>query len=208
MSEYVYSWRVQAAYDLTNEQRRKLVSSLAPISGAAKEYFSWCLVTTPSVRSVSPSADIITRATLLHQAMLKLLEEHVYQARGILRDVVVTVYEEERPEMETLPEEFSQKPDFPQERFWLLYLDTLLLRLTDVRTYCRENQIRQIREVKGLLMEDEPWPPPQLPTNAPIAGPHPEAQALSEAAVPCPNGSPPPQPEIPAEKPETAVAQV
>ncbi|MCL1915728.1 MAG: hypothetical protein FWG17_03330, partial [Desulfovibrionaceae bacterium] len=158
MSEYVYCWRVQVAYGLKDIPRQKLVASLASISGAVKEYFSWCLVNTPPVMTVSPSADIGLRATVLHSSLLELAGEHVYQAQGILRDVILSVYEEERPEMNSLPEDFSQNADFPLERFRSLYLDSLLLRREDVRTYCRKNQIRQVREVKGLLWEDAPSP--------------------------------------------------
>ena len=53
-SEYVYCWKVQAAYSLTDIQRQKLVSSLANISGAVKEYFSWTLVKTPPEEMYPP----------------------------------------------------------------------------------------------------------------------------------------------------------
>jgi hypothetical protein len=90
-----------------------------------------------------------------------LVDTDTYQVRGILRDVILSVYEEEKPEMDGLPHEFTEDANFPLERFRQIYLDSLLLKREDVRTYCRKNQIRQVCEVKGLLWEDVPSLPSQ-----------------------------------------------
>lgn len=161
MSEYVYCWRVQDAYDLTGIGREKLVASLAGISGAIQEYFSWGLVTTSSLSSVSPSADLLLRASLLHGALLKLADKEAHQARGILRDVIMTVYEGERPDMDDLPDVFPGDDTFLEKRLRPLYLDSLLLKRADVRTYCQANEIRQVRGVKGLMMGNA-YKPPQV----------------------------------------------
>lgn len=159
MSEYVCCWRVQYAYDLTDIGRYKLVSSLAAIDGAVQEYFSWRLVDTPTLYSVSPSADMLLRGTVLYSSLVKLTDEAAYQARGILRDVIMSTYEGERPEKDSLPDAFPGDASFLEEHFRSLYLESLLLRREDVRAYCRKNEIRQVREVKGLLWDEEQGAP-------------------------------------------------
>ncbi len=155
MSEYVCCWRVQYAYDLTDIQRYKLVASLAGINGAVQEFFSWSLVTTPQFYSVSPSADILLKGTVLHSSLVELSATDIAQVRGILGNVITYTYEGERPEKDGLPDAFPGDDSFLEQSFRPLYLDSLLLRREDVRTYCRKNEIRQVREVKGLLWDEE-----------------------------------------------------
>jgi hypothetical protein len=171
MSEYVCCWCVQYAYALTDIQRYKLVSSLAGINGAVKEYSSWSLVTTPSLYSVSPSADMLLRGTALHDSLVKLFGEDAPQVRGILRDIIMSTYEGERPEKDGFPDAFPGNDNFLEESFRPLFLDSLLLRREDIRAYCRKHEIRQVREVKGLLWDEE---------QATLALPHHEAQAEAE----------------------------
>ena len=120
-----------------------------------QEYFSWGLLDTPSFHSVSPSADILLRGSVLHGSLLELFAKDVDQLRGILRDIIMSTYEGERPEMDGLPDAFPGDDSFLEQSFRPLYLDSLLLRREDVRTYCRKNEIRQVREVKGLLWDEE-----------------------------------------------------
>jgi len=114
-----------------------------------------------------PMHDLLLRIGELHLSLLHQTGEYPPPPRMVLLDAILS-YEGEKPEKESLPEEFAGDGHFsmPLEPFTDLYFDILLLKRTDVRAYCRENQIRQVCEVKGLWWEDAPGALPHAPTDA------------------------------------------
>lgn len=168
MSEYVSCWRVQVAYALTDIQRYNLVASLVGINGAKeRESLWWRVKRRSSVDMMMPMHDLLLRIGELHLSLLHQPGEYPPPPRMVLLDAILS-YEGEKPEKESLPEEFAGDGHFsmPLEPFTDLYFDILLLKRADVRAYCRENQIRQVCEVKGLLWEDPPGALPQAPAEA------------------------------------------
>jgi hypothetical protein len=77
----------------------------------------------------------------------------------MLQNVIRLTYEGEKPQKNDIPKAFlgdgNKNDDFYKEYFKPLYYDSLLLRLEDVRVYCRNNQIKQFHETDGLLFEDK-----------------------------------------------------
>lgn len=93
---------------------------------------------------------------------------------SVLKEVVQRTYEGEEPEKENIPK-LSPGETYSWNYFWPLYCDSLLLKRADVRKYCKENQIPQICEVKGLMWEEAPLlatppAPPNEPASLPSAG--------------------------------------
>ena len=158
LSEYVRAWRVQHAYDLTDILRDKLLASLGGIDGAVKECNVWWPITAPSMSIGGPLTRINFRADALYNSLLRPTVDYPPPPKLLLLEALRLTYEGERPEAKDLPGTFPGDDHFLQDHFRPLYLDSLLLRREDVRTYCRKNQIRQVREVKGLLWEDGPSP--------------------------------------------------
>jgi hypothetical protein len=169
MSEYIRYWKVQFAYNLTDETRDSLVSSLEAIDGAIKECTGWWVVTTAQpVPKRWSLLSIISRATDLYDSLMHPTVEFPPPPKLLLSDVIRVTYQGERPDMGGLSGIFPEDIDFLAQKnkflrslkhFMPLYFDSLLLRRADVRAYCREHEIRQVREVKGLMREDNHWPP-------------------------------------------------
>ena len=159
MSEYDYCWRVQDKYGLNDIQREKLVSSLAGIDGAIKEYDDWQLleVTLPEIWSYGIWLKF--RAPALYEKMKAKADNDIHLVRAILRGLIMTVYEGERPEMVGLPDVFSGKDDFLdfEQQFRPIYCDSLLLKREAVREYCEKHAIRQV--TAGVVLEGAPSPP-------------------------------------------------
>jgi len=175
LSEYVRAWRVQFAYDLTDILRDKLLASLGGIDDAVKECGVWWPITAPSMSMGGPLTRINFRADALYDALLHPTVDYPPPPKLLLLEAFRLTYEGERPEAKDGDDYFLQ------DHFRVLYLDSLLLRREDVRTYCRKNQIRQVREVKGLLWEDAPSPKadystPREPATAPQT-PQPQPKA-------------------------------
>jgi DNA-binding transcriptional regulator YiaG len=119
------------------------------------------------------------RPEALYNALLNPTVEYPPPPRLVLEDAIRGIYEGEKPEMKGLPDEFSK--DFPLDRFRSLYFDSLWLKREYVCEYRNKKQIRQIYEVKGLLLEDAPSPKadctaPWEPVAAPQP-PQPQAKA-------------------------------
>ena len=211
MSEYVRGWRARVAYGRNDLQCEILVYALYSSGGAVKENPDWSLIKDlPETEYVS-SVRLSARTFALYNSLLKLADKEPYQARGILRSIIMMTYEGENQEMDSLPDDLSI--DFSLERFTQFYYDTLLLKREAVRTYCRANEIRQVCAVNGLIWEGDSEPSSLLPANAPATELHPEPQTLPGAEAACQNEPPTLPPDLPeeqhtAEKPETAVMEL
>ena len=161
MLEYVYCWIAQTAHDMSPELREKMVRELNSMLGAVQECPAWDAIVTPTPPDGQGQlASIIFRATTMFEALLqpafsedgRFVETWV-RPSVVLRDVIRQTYEGERPEMEALVKNFPGDDCFYRDHFWPLYLDSLLLRETDVREFCHRHQIPQVREMKGYMRE-------------------------------------------------------
>jgi len=200
MSEYVYCWRVQYAYNRTDIQRENLVESLAGVNGAIEECPVWESIETPPPPSdFGPYTVILFRAATLHEALSQPAydeEGHVTEtwdrSQIVLKDVIRRTYEGQKPEKEAILRTPLDGDYFYRVHFWPLYLDSLLLRREDVRKYYLKNHIRQVFEADGLLFEDGTAidTPPDIPShqsNATPASASETPQPLAESKVKKPN---------------------
>lgn len=198
MSEYVYCWRVQAAHELTPQQREKMVRELNSVPGAVQECPAWGAVVTPAPPDDGgPLAHIIFRAATLFESLLQpafggdgLLVKTWVHPHGLLKRVILDTYQGERPEMESLPSIFPGDDYFYKNHFWPLYLDSLLLKEADARAYCKRHQYPQVREMKGYMKEEATRPAlaqTQQPIDGDVRGARPsetdEKSALSDAEL-------------------------
>jgi hypothetical protein len=121
---------------------------------------------------------IVFRAATLLEALLQPAfdenggsRKEWVRPQSVLQAVIRQTYEGEKPEKEAIPRASLGNGDFYRDLLWPLYLDSLLLRREDVRTFCRENQIPQLSEMKGLLFENRDThattPTPAQPSAAP-----------------------------------------
>ena len=182
-ADYVRCWRVQYAHRITDEMRDDLIQSLAgisynfasnaPLAVAVEESDAWWIVTAPKPDPIfSPLSRLNMRAEALYNALLQPTVEYPPPPRLLLEDAIRVIYEGEKPEMKGLPGEFSK--DFPLERFKSLYFDSLWLKREYVCEYRNKKQIRQVYEVKGLLLEDAPSPNADyIAPREPVAAPQP-----------------------------------
>jgi len=188
MEGHVCCWRVSRAYNLTATQRENLVKALLP-QAAILENPAWNTIDPPQYPDDSSEwGRVIFRAATMFEFLLQPTLETGVRALTVLRDVIRQTYEGERPEMENVPNAFPGDDYFYRDHFWPLYLDSLLLRRTDVHAYCRGHQIPQVCEVKGLMLEDitatSPVALPLQPVAAPVvteASPDPDAQGTPAA---------------------------
>jgi hypothetical protein len=163
MSTHVYCWKVQAAYFLTEEQRNNLVESLTGIDGALEECSAWKVAGLPLLPSLSsPFFSITIRMQKLHDALLQLqqpVDKEGCFITGwwppfkVLRNVIRKTYEGKRPKTNDMPK-FPGDDDFYKKHFQPLYYDSLQLRRENVYAYCDAHNLKQVREMKGLMFED------------------------------------------------------